>query len=251
MIHVFAEAEENNKIFMKKWDVRDGFWRMDCREGEQWNFVYVLPKPLAMPVTLVILLSLQIGWVESPPFFCTATETSWDIAMQYCNTKVGSLKDHKFATYLMGKDNFEAFCQTDSQWPFLYLLEVDVDNFMLLMIPTSREQMLQVTTAVVTGIHDVFPEDDDDMNDPILLKKMKKGESQLSMHKMLLGFHFDGEIKTIWLENEKRDKLLIILHKWPWSSMRGCFGIPFDEFQSVTSKILYINPGQKWTDVPM
>ncbi len=122
---------------------------------------------------------------------------------------------------------------------------------MLLMIPTSREQMLQVTTAVVTGIHDVFPEDDDDMNDPILLKKMKKGESQLSMHKMLLGFHFDGEIKTIWLENEKRDKLLIILHKWPWSSMRGCFGIPFDEFQSVTSKILYINPGQKWTDVPM
>jgi hypothetical protein len=33
MIHAFAEAEENNKIFTAKWDVKDGFWRMDCPEG--------------------------------------------------------------------------------------------------------------------------------------------------------------------------------------------------------------------------
>jgi hypothetical protein len=30
IIHAFAEAEEDAKIFMAKWDIKDGFWRMDC-----------------------------------------------------------------------------------------------------------------------------------------------------------------------------------------------------------------------------
>jgi hypothetical protein len=35
IIHAFAEADKNAKIFMVKWDIKDGFWRMDCTEGEQ------------------------------------------------------------------------------------------------------------------------------------------------------------------------------------------------------------------------
>jgi hypothetical protein len=26
VIHAFAEADESNKIFMVKWDIKDGFW---------------------------------------------------------------------------------------------------------------------------------------------------------------------------------------------------------------------------------
>jgi hypothetical protein len=66
-IHAFAAAEEDAKIFMAKWDIKDGFWRMDCREGEEWNFAYVLPQPEGEPIRLVIPTSLQMGWVESPP----------------------------------------------------------------------------------------------------------------------------------------------------------------------------------------
>ncbi len=73
MIHAFAEAKDDENIFMAKWDVKDGFWRMDCPKGEQWNFAYVLPQPPGSPVILVIPLSLQMGWVELPPFFCAAT----------------------------------------------------------------------------------------------------------------------------------------------------------------------------------
>ena len=40
IIHAFAEADDDAKIFMAKWDIKDGFWRMDCREGEEWNFGY-------------------------------------------------------------------------------------------------------------------------------------------------------------------------------------------------------------------
>ncbi len=44
IIHAFAAAEEDAKKFMAKWDIKDGFWRMDCMEGEEWNFAYVLPN---------------------------------------------------------------------------------------------------------------------------------------------------------------------------------------------------------------
>ena len=44
IVHAFAEASEDAKIFMAKWDIKDGFWRIDCCEGEEWNFSYVLPQ---------------------------------------------------------------------------------------------------------------------------------------------------------------------------------------------------------------
>jgi hypothetical protein len=59
IIHAFAAAEEAAKIFMAKWDIKDGFWRMDCRDGEEWNFTYVLPQPEGEPIRLVIPTSLQ------------------------------------------------------------------------------------------------------------------------------------------------------------------------------------------------
>jgi len=67
IIHAFAAADA--KIFMAKWDIKDGFWRMDCREGKEWNFAYVLPQPEGEPIRLVIPTSLQMGWVESISVF--------------------------------------------------------------------------------------------------------------------------------------------------------------------------------------
>jgi hypothetical protein len=38
-------VEDNAKIFMAKWDIKDGFWRLDGQDSEEWNFAYVLPQP--------------------------------------------------------------------------------------------------------------------------------------------------------------------------------------------------------------
>jgi hypothetical protein len=93
IIHAFAEAEddENTKIFMAKWDVKDGFWQMCSKAGEEWNFTYLLPQPEGEPMQLVFPTSLQMEWVEFPPYFCAALETARDIAMDYGNTQTGSL----------------------------------------------------------------------------------------------------------------------------------------------------------------
>jgi hypothetical protein len=76
IIHAFAEAGEDDKAFMAKYDIKDGFWRMQCKQGKEWNFCYVLLQPEGEPVRLVVPASLQMGWVKSPPYFCAASKTA-------------------------------------------------------------------------------------------------------------------------------------------------------------------------------
>ena len=63
IIHAFAQADDDAKIFIAKWDIKDGFWRLDCEEGEEWNFAYVLPQEKGEPIKLVVPTSLQMGWI--------------------------------------------------------------------------------------------------------------------------------------------------------------------------------------------
>ncbi len=68
---------------MAKWDIKDGFWRLDCTEGEEYNFAYVLPQMEEEPIQIVITTLLQMGWVESPQYFCATTETAKAVAKEY------------------------------------------------------------------------------------------------------------------------------------------------------------------------
>jgi hypothetical protein len=52
----------------------------------------------------------------------------------------------------------------------------------------------------MTGIHDVFPGDEIDSNNPISDKKLKQLDGEYSTKKTILGFDFDGNEKNIWLE---------------------------------------------------
>ena len=91
------------------------------------------------------------------------------------------------------------------------MIEVYVDDFMSLVIPVSQEQLRHMAKAIMHGIHDVFPIDNKNGNDPISEKKLKQGEGKYDMRKTLLGFDFDGVGKTMWLETAKSEKLLTVL----------------------------------------
>ena len=237
VIHAFAQADPDAKIFMAKWDIKDGFWRLDCQEGEEWNFAYVLPQPEGSPVKLVVPTSLQMGWIESPPFFCAASETGRDVAEQLIETPVGSLPDHKFIEHTIQGKDVATLPQTSSDKSLSYMVEVYVDDYISLAIPTSQQQLRHVANAVMSGVHSVFPADEDDENDPLSLKKLKKLEGMFALLKEILGFEFDGIEKTIWLAESKRDVLLTTLKGWIRAANKGRSGIPFDEFESVLSKL--------------
>ncbi len=87
------------------------------------------------------------------------------------------------------------------------------------------------------GIHDVFSPDNDDKEDLISEKKMKKGEGLYDIKKTLLGFEFDGDAKTMRLELAKWEKLLTILKGWICTGKQGSVGIPFSKYKSTILKI--------------
>ncbi len=247
IIHAFASTAEDEKVMMAKWDIKDGFWRLDCREGEEWNFGYVLPSLEKATTTLVIPNSLQMGWVESPPYFCAASETARDVASQYVETRVGSRADHKFLQHTQSTSAYASVADppqetTDilatTEDPFKYLVEVYVDDFIGLVIPTTRAQLDHVANSIMCGIHDVFPPHEEAEHDPISLKKLIAGEGAWDEIKEILGFVFHGGNKTMWLSEGKRDAILRLLKKWLRSTRKNAnFGIPFREFRSVLYKI--------------
>ena len=103
-----------------------------------------------------------MGWVESPPLFCAASETARDIVEEYIETQVSSLPAHKFSKHVMTSDTIQELPETGEEAAgFQYMVEVYVDNFMSMVIPVTRQQLDHVATAVMTGIHDVFPADED------------------------------------------------------------------------------------------
>ena len=237
IIHAFATADPQAKIFMAKWDIKDGFWRLDCEQGQEWNFCYVLPSLTAGPIQLVVPTSLQMGWIESPPYFCTASETARDVAEQYLQLPVGTLPDHKFLSKTEQHPEIHELPRTETTSALKFMLEVYMDDYIGLAIPTSLAQLRHYSNAVMYGIHDVFPPDADDDNDPISNKKLMKKDGSWATVKDILGLTFDGVNKTIWLEQDKRDALITILTGWLRTGRDKNFGIPFSEFQSVVAKV--------------
>ena len=238
IIHAFAETDDDAVIFMAKWDIKDGFWRLDAGEGAEYNFSYVMPQPPGSPTMLVVPTSLQMGWVESPPYFCAASETARDIAGDYCDTGIGTLPDHKFLPYAIGNPAYQSLPEsTSGDIPLRYLLEVYVDDFVSLVIPASREHLRHVSNGTMMAIHDIFPPDEIDSNDPISEKKLKQGDGEYATTKTVLGFELDGIAKTIWLEEAKRAYLLTVLKGWVRSAQSSTIGIEFKDFESIVAKI--------------
>ncbi len=121
---------------MAKYDIKDGFWRMDCHEGEGWNFSYVLPQPPGEAIQIVVPTSLQMGWIESPAFFCATTEMGQDVIMQYTDTPIPLLPEHKFEHNSQGCPTAASLPQSSEREP-QYLTKDYVDNFMSLVVPYS------------------------------------------------------------------------------------------------------------------
>jgi hypothetical protein len=120
---------------------------------------------------------------------------------------------------------------------FWFLIEVFVDNFMSLVVATTRWQVLHVGHATTMGIHDVFPPDDTLGDNPISEKKMEQGDLQFNTTETLLRFDFDGIEKTIWLAENKWAALLLILKGWIRTGTGAHASIPFNVFELVVAKL--------------
>ena len=140
-----ADAQKDKKqLWFAKLDIKDGFWRMIVNDHDAWNFCYAIPpsdhQASLDTIRIVVPNSLQMGWTESPPFFCAATETARDVIQELLHTK---LPPHPFesqmlpATYQKGPTKSVADLSHT-----IDLLEVFVDDFIGCTDTATEEHLL-------------------------------------------------------------------------------------------------------------
>ena len=67
-------------VYVSKYDVKDGFYRLQLRPCDAPLLATVLPRYEGEPQLIGIPLVCTMGWVNSPPTFCSMSETICDIA---------------------------------------------------------------------------------------------------------------------------------------------------------------------------
>ena len=100
MFEYMAAAPPNVDILLSKVDLSDGFWRMTVHAHDCYNFCYILPQPPSESTRVVIPSALQMGWQESPAYFCTATETGRDL-INWMIEEDFQLSPHPFEQFVL------------------------------------------------------------------------------------------------------------------------------------------------------
>jgi hypothetical protein len=209
IIAAVADGQQNDKKFLfSKLDIKDGFWRMVDDAANAWNFCYIIPSedPNATldDTKIIVPNALQMGWCESPPFFCVASETARDIIASLLHT---DLPPHAFEGKML-PPNFGNLPLADLSL-VITLIEVFVDDFIACTNSMARETILKITRAMLHGIHSIFPPRDvtgHKGGDPISEKKLEKLEGLWQHTKEILGWIIDGANYTIQLPRPKSKK---------------------------------------------
>ena len=199
-----------------KLDIKDGFWRLIVSKEDAWNFSYVLPssdKTAALnDIEIVVPTSLQMGWCESPPFFCLASETARDVIYDLVQSKV-ELPPHKYEHKMMPDVQPLEDPPTAGE---ITLQEVFVDDFIGVTNNLTPQHLLNVSIAMLHGIHSLFTPVEVTQHpggDSIAENKIDKGDGKWKFQKEILGWIFDGTNYTMHLPLDKCDKIVKLIKK--------------------------------------
>ena len=231
-------------FYFAKLDIKDGFWRMAVADEDAWNFCYVLPSSQAGTpdldnIDIVVPNSLQMGWCESPPFFCAASETARDV-IQTLITEV-TLPEHRLEKDMLATATTEATQRLQAAATYTNLMEVFVDDFIAATNGGSREHLTQLSRAMLHGIHSVFPPPEQSGHtgpEPISEKKLQEGEGTWDTTKEILGWIVDGALFTVQLPPAKCQKIIKLCRKV--ANMKYC---KLQVFQELAGKLQHASFG--------
>lgn len=230
-------------VLLNKTDLSDGFYRMCLCPDDIPKLGVIYPsRPGQTEAYIALPLVLPMGWAESPPYFCAATETIADIT----NTR---LADESYCPPEHPLDAIAASvkvedapraprqnpgCTTAVDRPSepdpslygadskpLQYVDIFVDDF----ISAAQNPFLnRVRRTLMCAIDDVFrPLDDGDSEfrrQPVSMKKLLKGDCSWSTVKLVLGWIIDTVNMTIQLPPHRVERLWEILDSIPRKQKR-------------------------------
>ena len=239
IIHTMANAPDSGVPFVfSKLDLKDGYWRMVVHELDAWNFCFVLPpENEGDPVQLVVPDSLQMGWSESPPFFCAATETARDLAAAQLRHTT-TLPPHDLEESMMAIDwsSMPSATQPLTQLHDRTLLEVFLDDFIAIVQSTNEKELRRLSRILLHNIHKIFPGPEitgSNLGPPISKKKLE-AEGPWSTRKEVLGWLLDGVARTIQLPESKATKITQALKTYGRREV-----LSLKEFQEIHGKLQF------------
>lgn len=217
-------------VYMSKVDISDGFYRIWLQATEAPALAVTLPQAAGEPPLVAIPLVLPMGWVESPPAFCSATET------------IADLGNSRMARHHWPPHRLEKIADTlpaDAPPPLALLppptpqavvvplppppdhtskplhrpvsyMDVYVDDFLSLCQGNKRRRRM-VTRTILHTIDDVFAPLDLSRTtvhqEPASIKKLLKGDAAWTVAKVMLGWLIDTVAKTIQLPPHRYERL--------------------------------------------
>ena len=204
-------------VHLSKTDIADGFYNVRLSLDDLPALGVAVPNGPNGEELVAFPLALPMGWVNSPPLFCTATETVADL-----------VNDGDYRPPDVGKTNpQEVPAETNSRYvarpPYqarsyrrapVRFTDVYMDDF--IQVAQGTPAKLQAyRRRLFNIIHQVFrPLCDADPNhrkDPISLKKLLKGDAAWSTRKTVLGWDLDTEAGTIHLTPRRAQRLREVL----------------------------------------
>jgi hypothetical protein len=146
---------------MAKIDLADGYYRIPLSAQASLNLAIVLPHDGLEEPILGLPLSLPMGWTDSPPYFCSFTETCADLA----NTHKHNMFNHPFHYALQnGKAAQQPTFLDTAIFPMniapppdpLSHTDVYIDDFMVLAQHPTQDFTLN---NVLQHLHSMFEDD--------------------------------------------------------------------------------------------
>ena len=224
-----------------KVDIADGFYRVWLNLSDIPKLAVSIPSLKGEEPLLAFPLVLPMGWTESPPYFCAATETVTDVANHRARNNwkppahrldeaadstpadeqpvpVGSSTQATTSTALPDTIPNRAFKQR-----LLSRFDVFVDDF-IGMGQGTKQRLTNLRRILLHTLDEVFrplsPDDSPSRKEPASVKKLLQGDACWGTRKMILGWIIDTMKMTIELPPHRVERLAAILASIPRSQKR-------------------------------
>lgn len=229
-------------IKLIKVDLADGFYRMTVAPTDVAKLGVLFPSLPGEPPLVAFPLALPMGWKNSPPLFCTATETVADIAnahiLKHKNPPSHALEreaespaqdqplpkkvlDPKVAVPV--PTNADPFLN-HSRRRQLGKVEIYMDDY-IAAAQGDKQTLAKIRRILFHAIDDVFrplePGDNQARKEPISVSKLRKGDADWSTCKKVLGWLIDTVELTIQLPPRRMERLQALLDKYPPDKRRA------------------------------
>lgn len=235
-------------VYLGKYDLADGYYRIPVNPAHAMRLACLLPTASGEEPLVAIPLVLPMGWTESAPYFCAATETIVDLVNDSLHStpvhpphRLDNLLDFSEETNPPPKVSIPPHLHNQVYDTPLAHSDVYIDDIIGLIQPTSIPKQ-QFTRHIFHTIDRVFrplePSDSPARTEPISTSKLQKGDGNLSTRKVILGWILDTTKYTLELTDRRLHRLLQLLDGLPRSRKR----VPTELWQQVLGELRSMAP---------